>query len=88
MQDSYKAQPYIRVLGFNENGQNLLSTIANSNPSLPIITSVKKFTQTNNNKILKRMLDIDIFATNIYTLEYEYSSSSNLDFTKKIIKSH
>lgn len=88
MQDSYKAQPYIRVLGFNESGQNLLSTIANSNPSLPIITSVKKFTQTNNNKILKRMLDIDIFATNIYTLEYEYSSSSNLDFTTKIIKSH
>lgn len=87
IQDSYKAQPYIRVLGFNENGQNLLSAIAHSNPNLNIITSVKKFAQTNTNKILKRMLDIDIFATNIYTLEYEYSSSSNLDFTKKIIKS-
>lgn len=81
-----KEQPYIRVLGFNKEGEFLLSEIANQNPKLPIITSVKKFTETNSNKNLQRLLDIDIFATNVYTLGYEYNSLCNLDYTKKIIK--
>ncbi len=38
---SFKEQPYIRVLGFNRNGEFLLSEIAKQNPKLPIITSVK-----------------------------------------------
>lgn len=83
---STKEAPYIRVLGFNKEGEFLLSEIANQNPKLPIITSVKKFTETNNNKNLQRLLDIDIFATNVYTLGYEYNSLCNLDYTKKIIK--
>lgn len=83
---SQKEQPYIRVLGFNKNGEFLLSEIARQNPKLPIITSVKKFTEKNNNKNLQRLLDIDIFATNVYTLGYEYNSLCNLDYTKNIIK--
>lgn len=83
---SMKEQPYIRVLGFNKEGEFLLSEIASQNPKLPIITSVKKFTETNSNKNLQRMLDIDIFATNVYTLGYEYNSLCNLDYTKNIIK--
>ena len=81
-----KSLPYIRVLGFNDIGQNLLSKIARINPKLPIITSVKKFQDTNNNRSLKLMLDKDIFATNVYTLGYLADSWSNLDFTKKVIK--
>ena len=38
-----------------------------------------------NNKNLKLMLDKDIWATNIYTIGYEYDSWNNLDFTKKIV---
>jgi len=83
---SQKEQPYVRVLGFNKNGEFLLSEIANQNPKLPIITSVKKFTEKNSNKNLQRLLDIDIFATNVYTLGYEYNSLCNLDYTKNIIK--
>lgn len=83
---SFKEQPYIRVLGFNRNGEFLLSEIAKQNPKLPIITSVKKFIEKNPNKNLQRLLDIDIFATNVYTLGYEYNSLCNLDYTKKIIK--
>ena len=30
------------------------------------------------------MLDKDIFATNVYTIGYEYDSWNNLDFTHKI----
>lgn len=82
---SKKTQPYIRVLGFNNRGKYLISEVAKANPKLNIITSVKKFTDNNFNKNLKIMLDKDIWATDVYTIGYEYDSWSNLDFTNKII---
>lgn len=85
MQNSKKINPYIRVLGFNEKGKELLSGIAHANPKLDIITSPKKFLEQSNNKILKSMLEKDIFATDVYTLGYDYDSCSNLDFTTPII---
>ena len=86
MEVSLKSKPYIRVLGFNKNGEFLLSQIAKQSKQLPIITSPKKFLDKNTNRNLKRMLDIDIWATNVYTLAYEFNSSANLDFTKNLVK--
>ena len=85
IQDSCKIKPYIRVLGASQRGKILLSQIGNSKAKYPVITSVKKFMDTNNNKILKNMLEKDILASNIYTLGYEYDSKANLDYTKKLI---
>lgn len=85
MQDSRKVTPYVRVLGFNDKGKELLSGISHANPKLDIVTSVKKYMETSNNKILKNMLTKDIFATDIYTLGYDYDSSSNLDYTHPIV---
>lgn len=85
IQISKKVQPYIRVLGFNDKGKELISEIHRQNPKLPIVTSVKKFMDSNGNKNLKSMLEIDINATNIYTLGYEYDSWSNLDYTHKLV---
>lgn len=85
IQDSYKVKPYIRVLGVSQKGKTLLSEISNSRAKYPIVTSVKKFMDSNNNKILKNMIEKDILASNIYTLGYEYDSKSNLDYTKKLI---
>jgi len=85
MKASFKVQPYIRVLGMNEKGKELLSTISRSNPKLNIITSVKKYIDSNPNKDLQSMLNIDINATNIYTLGYPKDSWSNLDFTHNMI---
>lgn len=85
MQDSFKAQPYIRVLGFNERGKALLSAISRKNPNLNIVTSVKKYIDSNPNKVLLNILNTDINATNIYTLGYEKDSWSNLDFTHNMI---
>ena len=82
--DSYKINPYIRILGVSHRGKILLSQIS-ENKKYPVITSVKKFIDTNNNKSLKNMLEKDILASNIYTLGYEYDSKANLDYTKKII---
>ena len=80
-----KQTPYIRVLGFNQKGKELISIISQSNPDLNIITSIKKFIDSNPNKNLLNMLNIDITATNIYTLGYEKNSIANLDFTHNLI---
>lgn len=85
MELSKKVTPYIRVLGLNNKGKFMISEIAKANPKLEIITSVKRFLDSSNNKNLKTMLNKDIFATDVYTLGFTYDSCSNLDFTKKII---
>ena len=82
---SKKTQPYVRVLGLNKRGKFLISEIAKANPKLEIITSIKRFTNSNSNKNLQTMLDKDIWATNVYTIGYEEDSWNNLDFTKKIV---
>lgn len=85
MQNSKKVTPYARVLGFNSRGRQMLSDICTINPKIQMVTSVKKFEDQNTNKILKEMLEKDIFATNIYTLGYEDDSWANLDYTNKLI---
>lgn len=84
METSRKVIPYARVLGFNNKGKELISEMMKLNPKLNIVTSVKKYIDTVANKYLKEMLDIDILATNIYTLGYFADSYSNLDYTNKI----
>lgn len=78
--------PYVRVLGFNNNGKKLISEIYKRNPNINMITSVKKFVTSNTDKSLKLLLNKDVFATNVYTLGFEKTSLSNLDFTNDIIK--
>lgn len=85
MELSKSAIPYVRVLGFNKAGQNLLSMISRTNPKLPLITSVKKFEELNKNKNLHAMLAKDIFATDVYTLGYEFDSWAGLDYTNRLI---
>ncbi len=85
LQLSRKISPYIRVLGFNEKGKELLSGISNANPKLEIVTSVKKFMESSAPRNLKTMLQKDIFATDIYTLGYQDDSCSGLDYTHPIV---
>ena len=81
---SKKIIPYVRVLGFNNKGKELISEMMNINPKLNVVTSVKKYIDTVANKNLKEMLETDILATNIYTLGYYYDSYANLDYTNRI----
>lgn len=87
MEDSKKMVPYVRVLGFNSRGKILISEIMNQNPKLNMITSVGKYVNKKmpKNKQLTRMLDLDISATNIYTLGYGGESKANLDYTQNMI---
>ena len=85
MEMSMSTIHYVRVLGFNEKGQELLSQISNKNKKLEIITSVKKFMDKKSNDNLKLMLNKDIWATDVYTLGFEYESKANLDYTHNLI---
>ena len=85
MQLSKKITPYIRVLGFNENGKELISESTRRNPKLNLITSPKKFMDDSSNKNLKHLLQKDIWASIVYTLGFEYESKANLDYTHKLI---
>ena len=85
IQISKKVMPYIRILGFNEKGKYIVSQISRNKNKLNLITSVKKFTESNTNKNLQLMIEKDIHATNVYTLGFDHDSWSNLDYTQKII---
>ncbi len=82
MEMSKKIIPYIRILGCTKTGKKLLSEI---NWRTPAITSLKKFEDINSNKKISRMLEIDKYATDIYTLGYKSNSMCNLDYTEGII---
>ena len=84
MDISRKTMPYVRVLGFNNKGKELISEMMRLNPKLNVVTSVKKYIDTVANRNLKEMIETDILATNIYTLGYYSDSYSNLDYTNKI----
>lgn len=83
MEMSKKTAPYIRVLGCNRQGKRLLSEIDRDK----LITSVKDYENKNKNrsKNLKRMLEIDKNATNMYTIAFKENSKCNLDYTKPLI---
>lgn len=85
IEESYKVSPYLRILGVNQKGKELLSKISKSNKKIDIITSPKKFFDITKNKLLKNMLEKDMIASNIYTLGYTKDSKANLDFTNKLI---
>lgn len=85
MEISKKVNPYIRILGVSNRGKTLISEISKMSSNIPIITSVKKFMTESKNKNLKRLLQIDINATDIYTLGYLKDAHANLDYTHKII---
>ncbi len=78
-------KPYVRVLGFNDNGKKLVSEIATKNPELKLITSVKKFVDSNSNKDLQIIFDKDVLATDVYSLAFKNNSLANLDFKNGVI---
>ncbi len=83
---SKKVTPYIRVLGFNKHGKRIISAIAENNPKIKIVVSVKKFLDNNRDMHLQSMMMKDILATNIYTLGFKKQPLGNLDYTRKVLE--
>ncbi|MGN1130174.1 MAG: nucleotidyltransferase family protein [Ruminococcus sp.] len=74
--------PYIRVLGFNKKGAELLKYA-----KLPLITNVsdgyKSLDET-----AKKIFDVDLLATDLYSLGTDKTLQCSMDFTNGIIKRH
>ena len=63
----------------NDNTDNKIN-----NKETDIITSLKKFETTNEDKALKRMMEIDKLATDIYTIKQRSGYIGGLDYTMPI----
>jgi len=64
---------YARILAFNYKGREILQTLK-STSSIPIISNLKHYRPQN--KIAEQMLNIDIRATNIYSLAFKNASNT------------
>ena len=71
---------YARVLAFNTKGREILRVLKNSS-SIPIISNLKYYRPQN--EAAHKMLDIDIRATNIYSLAFKnrIPAKAPLDYT-------
>ena len=80
------APKYARILAFSKQGKKVLSEIS-KNSSIPVVTSVSNFMKKATDEELE-MLELDIKATNIYTLGYPIAKHrlNNYDLTAKIIE--
>lgn len=76
---------YARVLGLNNKGRQLLSAI-NKNKCLPVITKTANFSKSCN-PLLKRMLEIESFATDMYVLGYQNPiyRKAGQEFTQNVV---
>ncbi len=70
---------YIRVLGFTEEGSRLLK-----NCSFDVVTSVSSALKSGGNKA--RLIEKDIFASDVAALAYKTPVKMGLDYTTPIIK--
>ena len=84
MQIAKSTIPYVRVLGFNHKGKELISTIARANPNIDIIISVASFEKNNLNKNKQIILNKDILATDIFVLASDPILPAKLDYTMKV----
>lgn len=76
--------PYIKILGFNENGKNLMKQIKSS-CNLPI---VQKFSDRKSlNDYGKSLIDKECVCTDLYALGFEPILDCGLEMTKSIVKS-
>ena len=83
----YGGPQYIRVLGFNKKGRELLSKAKKKHAYLPIMVKTADFRNTCN-PLLRRMLELEAQATDTYVLGYRNSwfRRAGQDFTQNIIR--
>ena len=72
---------YAHILAFNHDKKDLLSHISNTS-NIPVISSLNNKTLSYLNKYQKLSLDIDIYASNIYSMLI--NQKINKDYTNFI----
>ena len=80
MKLSKEIMPYVRVLGMDSEGEKILKDIDQN----ILVTSVKKFYDGCSTEY-KRLLELDIKATNVYSLMSNKNYNADLDYTERLI---
>lgn len=83
--NKYGGPQYIRIFGFNAKGRKLLSE-AKKKASLPVIMKTADY-RTSCNPLLKRMLELETKATDIYVLGYNNPlfRKAGQEFTQNVV---
>ncbi|MBQ7957404.1 MAG: nucleotidyltransferase family protein [Clostridia bacterium] len=81
-EDVEREVPYVRVIGFNEKGREILKT-ARSTATLPIVMKYSDIKELDENA--KRIFDIESFATDIFALTGEKNLPCGLEKTENIV---
>lgn len=84
--NDYGGPQYIRVLGFNQQGREMLSQI-NRKATLPVIAKAADYVGSCN-PLLRRMLEIEATATDMYVLGYRSPEfrRAGQEYTQNIIR--
>ena len=78
-----KPPPYIRVLGFNKTGEQLLKTKLKNSP-VPVVTTVAEIKRLNADS--QKVFAVETRATDLYSLSLPQVLPCGLEYTSKIIK--
>lgn len=80
--DSKGGVPYIRVLGFNDKGQEMLK-LAKNTATLPIIMKPSQIKSLDDRA--KRAFELESRATDLYTLAMPTTLPCGMEMTENII---
>jgi len=81
--DSKGTPPYIRVLGFNEKGQELLKQAKNTS-TLPIIMKSSQIKELD--EYAQRVFDLECLSTDIYTLAMPTPLPCGMEMTENVVR--
>lgn len=75
--------PYMRVLGFNKNGEEILRQNKETSP-IPVVMRVGEIENLGDDA--KYMFEIESRATDLYALSFKQPLECGLEYTRKLIK--
>lgn len=78
-EDSIGPPPYIRVLGFNDKGREILS-VAKKTATLPIVTKASQL-----KKHPSRIFELECLSSDLYSLAFSPALPCAMDMTEKIV---
>ncbi len=78
-----KLPPYVRVLGFNNVGQNIIKVTA-QNSNVPVVLRAKEI--ENMSDTAKKMFALENRATDLYVLSLKQPTGCSIEYTSNLIK--
>lgn len=78
-----KEPPYVRVLGFNSKGEEILRS-AKKTSNIPIVTTFKEISALRDTS--KKVFETEVRATDLFSLSLPKVRACGMEYTSKIIK--